>query len=183
MSSPNLSPIEPIWHELKKLIWGLPHPPNTTKQLIAAIHDAWDTHRISEDGGYVPNIFWSLRIWMCWRCLNDAEDFWRFAKLNRIVGNMYGVKVQEYWCRNRNMLKCRTTYIEQVHTHHWWWPLVRSSTYKGHARPTWRAPFESVVYSYLLESYDKHEHDKFSGFGDIPGLIFNIIKPLFHHEM
>ena len=45
---PNLSPIESIWHELKKLIWGLPHPPNTTKQLIAAIHDAWDTPPIAD---------------------------------------------------------------------------------------------------------------------------------------
>ena len=47
-SSPNLSPIEPVWHELKKLIQGLPHPPNTTKQLIAAIRDARDTLPIAD---------------------------------------------------------------------------------------------------------------------------------------
>ena len=47
-SSPNLSPIELVWHKLKKLIQGLPHPPNTTEQLIAAVHDAWDTLPIAD---------------------------------------------------------------------------------------------------------------------------------------
>jgi hypothetical protein len=42
-SSPDLSPIEPVWHELKTIIRGLRHPPNTTQQLIAAVHDAWET--------------------------------------------------------------------------------------------------------------------------------------------
>jgi hypothetical protein len=32
-NSPDISPIEPVWHELKKLIRALPSPPNTVEQL------------------------------------------------------------------------------------------------------------------------------------------------------
>ena len=39
--SPDLSPIEPVWHKLKTVIRGLSHPLNTAEQLIAAVHDAW----------------------------------------------------------------------------------------------------------------------------------------------
>ena len=36
-NSPNLSPIEPVWHELKKIIHALPHPPSTVDSLKAAV--------------------------------------------------------------------------------------------------------------------------------------------------
>ncbi|KIK03684.1 hypothetical protein K443DRAFT_5172 [Laccaria amethystina LaAM-08-1] len=36
-SSPNLSPIEPVWHELKKVLQALPHLPTTIQELHAAI--------------------------------------------------------------------------------------------------------------------------------------------------
>ncbi|KIJ90017.1 hypothetical protein K443DRAFT_117221 [Laccaria amethystina LaAM-08-1] len=35
--------IIPVWYELKTIIRGLHYPPNTTQQLIAAVHDAWET--------------------------------------------------------------------------------------------------------------------------------------------
>ena len=41
-NSPDLNPIEPVWHELKKVIRAQPHLPSSIPQLISAIHDAWD---------------------------------------------------------------------------------------------------------------------------------------------
>jgi hypothetical protein len=41
-SSPDVYPIEPVWHKLKKLIQALPHSPTTVAKLIQAIHNAWD---------------------------------------------------------------------------------------------------------------------------------------------
>jgi transposase len=41
-NSPDLNPIEPVWHELKKIIRARPHLPSSTAQLISAIHEAWD---------------------------------------------------------------------------------------------------------------------------------------------
>lgn len=41
-SSPDLSPIEPVWHELKRVLRALPHPPNTVEQLQEAVRAAWD---------------------------------------------------------------------------------------------------------------------------------------------
>ena len=41
-SSPNLNPIELVWHELKKNLRALPHPPTTVEQLIDAVQDAWE---------------------------------------------------------------------------------------------------------------------------------------------
>ena len=41
-NSPDLNPIKPVWHELKKLIRAQPHLPSSISQLISAIHNAWD---------------------------------------------------------------------------------------------------------------------------------------------
>jgi DDE superfamily endonuclease/Transposase len=32
-NSPDINPIEPVWHELKKIIWALPSPSNTIEKL------------------------------------------------------------------------------------------------------------------------------------------------------
>lgn len=41
-SSPDLNPIEPVWHELKSLLRALPHPPSTVEALKEAVLHAWD---------------------------------------------------------------------------------------------------------------------------------------------
>ena len=55
-SSPNLNPIEPVWHELKKIIRALPHPPMTVPKLIKAVHDAWDALEIPDIDKYVDTM-------------------------------------------------------------------------------------------------------------------------------
>ena len=47
-SSPDLNPIEPVWHELKKVLRALPHLPNTIQELCAAILSVWDTLPIED---------------------------------------------------------------------------------------------------------------------------------------
>ena len=42
LNSPDLSPIEPVWHELKKIIHCLLHPPTIVEELKAAVHIAWE---------------------------------------------------------------------------------------------------------------------------------------------
>lgn len=41
-NSPDLNPIERVWHELKSALRNLRHPPNTQEQLQAAVHHVWD---------------------------------------------------------------------------------------------------------------------------------------------
>lgn len=41
-SSPDVNPIERVWHELKQRLRSLPHPPNTVADLKAAVLRAWD---------------------------------------------------------------------------------------------------------------------------------------------
>ena len=47
-NSPDLSPIEPVWHELKKIIRSRPHPPTSVDELKAAVHAAWDQLDIAD---------------------------------------------------------------------------------------------------------------------------------------
>lgn len=47
-NSPDLSPIEPVWNELKKIIRNLEHRPTSTDELIAAIHAAWEQLDIAD---------------------------------------------------------------------------------------------------------------------------------------
>jgi len=42
-SSPDLNPIEPVWHGLKNTIQSLPHPPSTTNALCEAVKAAWES--------------------------------------------------------------------------------------------------------------------------------------------
>lgn len=41
-SSPDLSPIGPLWKTLKAIIRGRPHPPTSMDELKSATHEAWD---------------------------------------------------------------------------------------------------------------------------------------------
>jgi hypothetical protein len=41
-SSPNLNPIEPVWHKLKSHLQRLPHPASILDQLKAAVIHVWD---------------------------------------------------------------------------------------------------------------------------------------------
>jgi transposase len=47
-NSPDLNPIEPLWHDLKTIICSSPHLPNTVLKLIKAVHDAWEQLPISD---------------------------------------------------------------------------------------------------------------------------------------
>ena len=47
-SSPDLSPIEPVWHKLKKVLQALPHLTTTIQELCAAILSVWDTLPIED---------------------------------------------------------------------------------------------------------------------------------------
>ena len=47
-SSPDLNPIEPVWHELQKVLHALPHPPTSVDELCHAVRDAWDLLPISD---------------------------------------------------------------------------------------------------------------------------------------
>ena len=55
-SSPDVNPIEPVWHELKKIIRALLHPPMTIPKLIKAVHDAWDALEIPGIDKYVDTM-------------------------------------------------------------------------------------------------------------------------------
>lgn len=55
-SSPDLSPIEPVWHELKKVFCALPSPPNTLTQLQVAIFAAWAEMPIADIDKHVDRM-------------------------------------------------------------------------------------------------------------------------------
>jgi len=59
----------------------------------------------------------TLRTLKYWRCPNDAEDLQRFVKLNKIMEDVCGVKVQEYSHKCRNMWNAKSMCIEPVRTH------------------------------------------------------------------
>jgi len=52
-NSPDLSPIEPVWNELKKIIRNLEHRPTSTDGLITAIHAAWEELSIDDVNKHV----------------------------------------------------------------------------------------------------------------------------------
>ena len=55
-SSPDVNPIEPVWHELKNMIRALPHPPTTIPMLIKAVHKAWDALEIPNINKYIDTM-------------------------------------------------------------------------------------------------------------------------------
>ena len=64
-SSPDVNPIELVWHRLKKIIQALPHPSATIPKLIKAVHKAWDALEI-------PILTSTLISW-----LTESRLFWR----------------------------------------------------------------------------------------------------------
>ncbi|KAF5353056.1 hypothetical protein D9758_008811 [Tetrapyrgos nigripes] len=52
-SSPDISPIKCVWHELKKLVRAREHPPTLTEGLIAAVKEAWDMIAVEDIDKYV----------------------------------------------------------------------------------------------------------------------------------
>ncbi|PPR07271.1 hypothetical protein CVT26_012431 [Gymnopilus dilepis] len=55
-NSPDLSPIEPVWHELKTIIRARPHPPTSAPELIQAVKDAWEMLPISVIDKYIDSM-------------------------------------------------------------------------------------------------------------------------------
>jgi transposase len=55
-SSPDLNPIEPVWHELKTMLRALPHPPNTVNELRDAIRTAWDEMPIEDINKHIKKM-------------------------------------------------------------------------------------------------------------------------------
>lgn len=55
-SSPDLNPIEPVWHELKRIIARCEHPPTTVDELKQAILDAWEELDMEDINKYVRSM-------------------------------------------------------------------------------------------------------------------------------
>ena len=55
-SSPDLNPIELVWHELKKIIRALSQIPTTVPKLIQAVHNAWEVLAIPDIDKYVDTM-------------------------------------------------------------------------------------------------------------------------------
>lgn len=55
-SSPDLNPIEPVWHKVKKIIWALPKQPGSVKALQEAIHQAWKALPIKDINKYIKTM-------------------------------------------------------------------------------------------------------------------------------
>jgi transposase InsO family protein len=55
-NSPDLSPIKPVWHELKKIIQHLRHPPTTVDDLKSAVRAAWDQLDVADIDKYISSM-------------------------------------------------------------------------------------------------------------------------------
>lgn len=55
-SSPNVSPVEPIWHELKGLLRARPHHPSSVQELQVTVREAWDAISVKDIDKYVNRI-------------------------------------------------------------------------------------------------------------------------------
>jgi transposase len=52
-NSPDLSPIEPVWHELKTLIRHQHHRPTNIHKLQMAVHQAWEKLSVVDIDKYI----------------------------------------------------------------------------------------------------------------------------------
>jgi DDE superfamily endonuclease/Transposase len=55
-SSPDLNPIEPLWHKLKRHVRARPHPPTSVQELITAVHEAWGKIEAKDVDKYVGHM-------------------------------------------------------------------------------------------------------------------------------
>ncbi|KAJ3574154.1 hypothetical protein NP233_g1951 [Leucocoprinus birnbaumii] len=55
-SSPDLNPIEGVWHELKEIVRHSPHPPTSVGTLKKAVLSAWDTLSIDSINKYTQSM-------------------------------------------------------------------------------------------------------------------------------
>lgn len=55
-SSPDLSPIEPVWKILKGIIRSRPHPPTSLTELILAVREAWDQITIEQIDAHINHM-------------------------------------------------------------------------------------------------------------------------------
>jgi len=55
-NSPDLSPIEPVWNELKNMISKLEKQPPTADELIAAVHTAWDQLNVADVDKHISSM-------------------------------------------------------------------------------------------------------------------------------
>jgi len=54
--SPDLNHIEPVWHELKRIVRARTHAPSTISELIQAVKDAWDQLEIKDIDKYIDGM-------------------------------------------------------------------------------------------------------------------------------
>ena len=59
-ASPDVNPIEPVWHDLKEFIQACEHIPTTLEELKEAVKEAWDQVSIAKVNKYV----WSMEDWV-----------------------------------------------------------------------------------------------------------------------
>ena len=55
-SSPDVSPIEPLWLDLKKAVAARPHRPSSPEQLIKAIAEEWERLPIEKINHYIESM-------------------------------------------------------------------------------------------------------------------------------
>ena len=55
-ASPDVNPIEPVWHDLKEFIRAREHIPTTFKELKEAVKEAWDQVPIAKVNKYVQSM-------------------------------------------------------------------------------------------------------------------------------
>lgn len=54
--SPDVNPIEPVWHELKQRTHSRSHIPTTLDELKVAVHEAWDDISVWDINKYVDTM-------------------------------------------------------------------------------------------------------------------------------
>src|SRR6201996_6642568 len=55
-SSPDVSPIDNVWHVLKTHVRALPHPPTTIQELINVVNHIWDHLPLSDINKYTSSM-------------------------------------------------------------------------------------------------------------------------------
>ncbi|KAF4620782.1 hypothetical protein D9613_000081 [Agrocybe pediades] len=55
-SSPDLNPIEPVWHELKQVLRRLDPPPSNVESLSKAVLEAWEQLPVSDVNKHIKNM-------------------------------------------------------------------------------------------------------------------------------